>query len=58
MLESLEKSLQHASVQAVEVAELAGCSVRYAKDLLNEMTANGLIESRIVGNVRTYRLKK
>ena len=58
LIKSLAEALKHASVQAVEVAEIAGCSVRYAKDLLNEMAAKGLIDSEIIGNVRTYRLKK
>lgn len=58
MLEALAKALETASVQPVEVAEHAGCSPRYAKDLLRQMAEDGLIEGKIIGNVWTYRLKK
>lgn len=50
--------LKNPSVQAVEVAEILGCSVQYAKKCLKRMADDGIIEGRIVGNVRVYRLKK
>lgn len=58
MIEAISKALENASVQPVEVAEHAGCSPRYAKDLLRQMADEGLIEGKIIGNVWTYRLKK
>lgn len=58
MLDALKEALKSASVQPIEVAAIAGCSPRYAKDLLREMADSGLIEGRIIGNVWTYRLKK
>ena len=57
-LNALATALLTASVQPVEVAEHAGCSVRYAKERLREMADSGLIEGRIIGNVWTYRLRK
>lgn len=58
MMSALKEALKTASVQPIEVAAIAGCSPRYAKDLLREMAESGLIEGRIIGNVWTYRLKK
>lgn len=57
LLSSLAKALENASVQPVEVASLAGCSVRYAKDRLNELAKEGTIDSQLIGNVRVFRLK-
>ena len=55
---AIDEASRTPSVQAVEVADILGCSTQYAKKRLAKMEKEGIIDGKIIGNVWTYRLRK
>jgi predicted ArsR family transcriptional regulator len=58
LLSAVADALKTASVQASEVADIAGCTPLYAKRRLKDLAERGLLDARIIGNSLCFRLKE